>query len=319
MYRIEDMNSSRFLHPSVTNVSDHSVLVGHQSVDQINHLVLDSRFGIATTPPTNTNINTTTNPAPTPTIMTLEQRIPKAKRMRVRAVEFPVQFYQYSADLQNTSFAVSEVVDESETTSIVTIPNGNYTATQIAAELTTTTPGTNLAFSVVQGKIRVSNSSTTPIALSFAVTPDATFDRNRLKQKLGWCLGFRQATYIIPPNDGTVDGTIDAEGWFRQYTIQYVYLMVNDYSTNRQTTMTTCAPPINGDVLARITLDYTKYPIGNALPATEANGYLWSGVRTYSSGSTTLDRLALHFCDEGGRPLYLNQSDFSIGLEIEHC
>lgn len=313
MYRIEDMNSSRFLHPSVTNVNDHSVLVGQQSVDKITHLVLDSRFGIATT---NTNTNTHPNTTPNSTIMPLEQRIPKAKRMRVCTVEFPVQFYQYSADLQNTSFAVTE----SETnTIIVTIPDGNYTATQIADELTTSTPGANLTFSAVQGKIRVSNSSVNPITLSFAVTQDAIFDRNRLKQKLGWGLGFRQATYVIPPNNGSIDGTIDAEGWFQPHTVRYAYLMLNDYSTNRQTTMTTCAPSLNGDVLARITLDYTKYPMHTTLPATEANGYLWSGVRTYSGGSTTLERLTLSFSDEGGRPLYLNQSDFSVGLEIEHC
>ena len=315
MYRIEDMNSSRFLHTSVTNVSDHSVLVGQQSVDQITHLVLDSRFGVATTTANTTTNTTHINTTPNSTIMTLERRIPKAKRMRVRAVEFPVQFYQYTAELQNTSFAVIE----SETNTIVTIPDGNYTATQIATELTTSTPGTTLAFSVVQGKIRISNSSTNPIALSFAVTQDATFDRNRLKHKLGWCLGFRQATYVIPPKIGTIDGTIDAEGWFQPHTIRYVYLMVNDYSTNRQTTMSTCAPSLNGDVLARITLDYTKYPMQSTLPATETNGYLWSGVRTYSGGSTTLDKMNLYFCQEGGQPLNLNQSDFSVGLEIEHC
>lgn len=243
--------------------------------------------------------------------MTLEQRIPKVKRMRVRTVEFPVQFYQYSAELQNTSFAVTE----SETNTIVTIPDGNYTAAQIIDELNTSTPGTTLVFSVVQGKIRISNGSANPITLSFAVTQDAIFDRNRLKQKLGWCLGFRQATYIIPQNNGT----IDAEAWFQPYTIRYVYLMLNDYSTNRQTTMATCAPYINGDVLAKITLDYTKYPIHSVLPATEANGYLWSGVRTYSGGSMNLDRLGIYVCNEEGRPLNLNQSDFSVGLEIEHC
>jgi hypothetical protein len=311
-----------FMHPSIANTNDHAILVGPRSAEQMVQLVVDSRFGVVSTHSTQstyTNINevSTLFATPVPTTIPLETRLAKVKSMTVRACEFPVQFDQYSTALQNTSFAVGTggVGANESTSSIVTIPDGNYTATQIASTLSDIS-GTNLSFYVNnRGRIEARNLSSEPVLLSFSVTPDATFDRYRLKQKLGWGLGFRQARYDIPAG-----GTVEAEGVFQQQTVRYVYLVVNDFVMNRRTTLSTCAPQTNGgDVIARITLDSTRYPHASILPATEANGYLLSGVRTYSGESANIDRLAVHFCDEYGRALYLNEADFSAVLEIEYC
>jgi hypothetical protein len=297
--------SSRFLHPSVKQVGDHAVLVGTNTHEQTTQLIVDTRFGTASTlsnscPETNTY-------TPAPIIVSLETRIPKIQSMRVHSCEFPVQMYQYSAALQNTSFASGG--------NVATIPGNNYTLSTMVDTLSSIS-GTGLGFSVGEhGRIiaRNINVSGGPINLSFAVTEETNFDRYRLKQKLGWCIGFRQSEYTIG-----VGESVEAEAFFQAQTVRYVYLAVNDYATNRRTSLKTCAPETNGDVLARIDLDGQLYPFGSVLPATEKNGHLWSGVRTYSNGGANLDRVALHFCDEYGRALDINHAEFSVGLEICH-
>ena len=305
-YQSTDMLNTRFLHPSVKQVGDHAVLVGTNTYEQTTQLVVDTRFGIASTQSSQSCAETNTY-TPTPIIVALETRIPKMKSMRVHSCEFPVQIYPYSAALQNTSFASGG--------SVATIPDGIYTLALMVSKLSSIS-GSGLRFSVGdRGRIVASlgDGISGPITMTFAVTEETNFDRYRLKQKLGWCLGFRQAEYTI-----TSETPIEAEAFFQTQTIRYVYLAVNDYATNRNTSLKTCAPETNSDKLARIDLDGQLYPFNSVLPATEKNGYLWSGVRTYSNGGANLDRVALHFCDEYGRALDINRADFSVGLDICH-
>jgi hypothetical protein len=53
------------------------------------------------------------------------------------------------------------------------------------------------------------------------------------------------------------------------------------------------------------------------LPAVEQRGYLKSGCRQYS-GASDIEKISVYFCDEYGRVLDINRTDFSIGFDIIH-
>lgn len=308
-----------FLAPGTVVTPDaHPVTVGAVRPRRTTQLVVDTRFGdsvgganATATGPICAETNTY---VPATVVVPLETRVANLLSMRVHSVEFPLQFYQYSSALQNTSFAAGTPGELTEA-NLATIPDGNYTASGIATALSAIS-GTGLAFSVSasSGRVVATNIGGGPVEVRFAVTSAHAFDRHRLKQKLGWMLGFREASYVIPSG-----GAVEAEAFFQEQTVRYAYLMVDDFVNARRGSLQSCAPELKSSALARVAIDYERYPFGSVIPATEANGYLWSGTRTYTESSAApLTKVGLHFCDEFGRALPLNRAEYAACLEIDN-
>lgn len=300
---VVDKRPDFFMNPRIENVGGRDVMTNVHAPEQKSTLVFDSRFGDSGGP-TSLICSSTNTFVPSPITVQLKSRIAKISQMQICSCEFPMSFYQYSASLQNTTFAIDN--------ELFTIPNGNYSLSTIVDGLENTVGISPLTFRAVNDRVSITNNSENAVTIQFAVTADMLFDKYRMKTKLGWCIGFRNPSYVIPAGN-----TIVSDASFQPQTVKYVYIAVCDFVPQSRTSMLTCAPESGGSILARITLDIHNYPMNTILPAVEQRGYLKSGCRQYS-GASDIEKISVYFCDEYGRVLDINRTDFSIGFDIIH-
>jgi hypothetical protein len=251
---------------------------------------------------------------------TLSQKITDVKSISVANVEVPNTLYNISAAMGNNYFAI--VASNSATVNLITIPDGIYTASNIASAINTVitavlgaSPPLSYTLSSTSNYSGFSNSSSSvSYTLQFAVTPTGTADKYNFKSKLGWFLGFRNITYTVRTN-----GSIASESIVNINNKKYVYLAVDEYATTYQNSFLTSLPfsSISKNIIAKIQLDTRTWPFGYMIPANAHIGSLMSDTRAYS-GKVDIQKLGIQLLDEDGNPVNLNGQDFSFGLVIDY-
>jgi hypothetical protein len=174
----------------------------------------------------------------------------------------------------------------------------------------------NLEYSVSANHTVITNDNNYDVTIHFDVDNEGKTDKYNFKNKLGWMLGFRQQSYTIDRDGGSITSESIAD--FNQP--RYLYLVVDEYGGSGKQNSFVCPLPkslINKHILARISMDYTTYPFGSVLTANTVNGYLLSDTRCYT-GKKDLQKLGVELVNEYGNTVNLNGLDFSAALEIEH-
>ena len=285
--------SSFFALPKTETTSGHSVITNAWGPTRCTQVCVDTRTGDY--PVLCAKRGAVTVPFPT--------RVGMVSSMRVLSCEIPATFRQYSASSQNTTFSVGDG-------QMVTVPDRNWTAVELTTYLSSIS-GTNLSFAYDADTNRVSMTnigvSGDPVAVSFSCSPHSVFERTRLKNRLGWCMGFRRPEYVVPGG-----GTVFAEGAFVEKPTSVIYLRVVDNQSSSENSMTVCSFSSDSTILARITTDATD----GTMFASTINGRLISGTRKYS-GKTDLDRVTVELVDGYGNPV-ATDTDFSVCLEMVH-
>jgi hypothetical protein len=220
-----------------------------------------------------------------------------------------MSFYNVSQDNGNASF----MIQYNSVNNLVTATDGYYTnVNALASSLSSNV----LSYAVPVKHTVITNYNNYDITVCFDVDNDGNTDKYNFKNKLGWLMGFRQQSYIIPKNGGTI--TAESIADFNQP--RYLYLVVDEYGGSGKQNSFICPLPkslINKQILARITMDYTIFPFGSVLTANTFNGYLLSDTRSYT-GKKDLQKLGVELVNEYGSTVNLNGIDFSAALEIEH-
>jgi len=171
------------------------------------------------------------------------------------------------------------------------------------------------------------------ITVHFAVNEKGTFDKYNFKAKLGWIMGFRKISCNISYSSQSIVGIYDPMNGFGPAgqpltygefladlnSLRYVYLAMDVFNKGAQNSFIspTHSSLLNKNIIARISLDRSKYGFGTYLPANNQNGLLLSDRREYN-GKIDLHKLKLQIVNEMGIPLPLNGFDFSLCLELEH-
>jgi hypothetical protein len=124
---------------------------------------------------------------------------------------------------------------------------------------------------------------------------------------LGWTLGFRLGSYL------NIHEKICSEGLFDAGGDRYIYLCINDYQYNSNTSNTVCFDKsiLNEDVLAKIPMINGKF----SLIVNDNNNSL-AKIRRYN-GPINLSRLQIKIIDKFGTVIDLNNMDYSLTLELE--
>jgi hypothetical protein len=176
----------------------------------------------------------------------------------------------------------------------------------------------DLSFNVYNNFVisSVKNDSTyasTGVDVNFAVNSSNEFDKYNFKAKLGWLLGFRDTSYNMTRTTRTAEALPDLNG------PRYLYLVVDEFTKGNQSSFLAIntRSQIQGNILARITMNRTTFGFGNILPANNFNGYLLTDRRSYN-GRVDLQKLKIQLTDEYGTPVDLNGSGFSFCLEVEY-
>ena len=248
--------------------------------------------------------------------ITLPERINEVKAIRVRSVEIPMSFYNFSAALGNSFFKCTNLSNYQYAMCIV--PDGFYnnrtdlnTAinTQLGAGTIASSINTNQTFAI-------NGVSGHAVDVNFYVDICGNMDKYNFRSKMGWAMGFRDPSYCIMSGTGN---TMLAESNININTIRYLYLVVDEFTSNFPNSFV--APMnqylMNKKILARVCVDTTHFPYGSVLHGNEENGFIVSDHRRYQ-GKIDLQRLNIQLVTEWGTPVNLNGLDFSFILDIEH-
>lgn len=240
----------------------------------------------------------------------------KIMTMQVTAFEFPISYYVVSKRQGTNFFAVT--VDG--VSSIIVVPDGNYSAAAIVTLLNALNSGVSFIWHQEPdgsgtGQLTMTASgSALHLTLSFDTDIQGNVDQSPLQLKLGWMLGFRQPEY-------TGDSLYLSEGVVDLTGPKYIYLAVDDYNNNVNNGFYSAfnASILNNNILARIALqptasvhaiDYTNETVITSGSNMVAN------PRQYF-GPVDIRKLHIQLLDEYGRQIRLNSMDYSFCLTMQ--
>jgi hypothetical protein len=280
------------------------------------NLNIDSRFrdNYYSTASTNFNVN-------------LPLNIDNVLQMQLSNIELPTTYYAVSKQYGNNFFKIMVTLnDDSVSSTVITIPSGNYTQitiiniimtqlnllgkpfSYIAFNINLTGIQTGSAQTIVGPNQTVAGSDTVKnIELNFIADRNGLEDRNTpLPLKFGWLLGFRNGIYTGNINYVS-EGLIDLTG------PKYLFLVVDDYNNNVNNNFYSAfsSSILNKNILARISL-----LAGSSFNIVQQDNFnLISTPREYF-GPVNLQTMNIQLLDEYGRIVDINNMDFSFCLTL---
>lgn len=302
-----------FLEPKTKQYGTHMVMSNVHKPSRQKYINIDTKFRdeYNDTQTTNSNADLLSNQSATSNyFVTIPEKINDVKTISVTNIEMPMSFYNISANLGNNYFKT--LVSGNET--IVTIPDGNYSASTLETTLNELLAnlGIGLSFNI-DNNTHTSVVSDGSIEIHFDINNAGINDKFRFKSKFGWLLGFRDTTYTVT----TV--AITSECFSTLHGSKYLYLAIEEFNRGSQNSFVSplFSSFVNKNIIARIAIDKVNYPFGSILPANCYNGLLISDIRSYN-GKIDLQKLNISILNEDGIPITLNGLDFSFCLKVEH-
>lgn len=252
--------------------------------------------------------------SPTDFLYNLPIEIKNVLSMRLVSIELPNSWYLFSSSKKNNIFYISVGCSEDDMTDYkIEIPDGNYNYETLECYLNTNYfcdseleyPLQNIKFSINPQSLKTifevieSNKYTYTIKFSLDINEN-------IINTIGWILGFRFAVY--PKFSELVsEGLFDAGG------DRYVFLSINDFQYNNNTSNIVCFDKsiLSEDVIAKIPMVNGKL----SLVVNDNNNSL-SKIRRYN-GPVNLSKLQFKLLDHFGNIIDLNNMDFSMTIELQ--
>jgi len=238
-------------------------------------------------------------------------------QMQLNAIELPTSYYVISKQYSNNFFSITV----NGTTSLITIPDGNYSQNGIMNIINLQLSLQPAPISYVSFMVNLDSSQTgsaqtmvgpngggsvTTIELNFQADKFGNDDRNTpLPLKFGWLLGFRNGIYVGNVNYVS-ESIIDLSG------PKYFYLVIDDYNNNVNNNFYSAfnSSILNKNILARISLQSNLFNIME-----QNNLNIITTPRDYF-GPVNLQNMTIQLLDEYGRIVDLNNMDFSFCLTL---
>jgi len=270
-------------------------------------------------------------------LLNLPIKFQKVVSMQVSAIEFPVSFYGISSKYGNNYFyiAARQQLDEynfKEDFRIITIPDGNYNATDFVSTLNTllqlrnedqtfVDPGNLLNYIQFRLDITITGSGTGKLILEtyglFATMIDTiildfsrdiygNLDKAPVTNKIGMNMGFMKRKYQGQKK-------YVAESILEPANIRYIYLAIDDFnnSVNNNFICAFNQSIMNPNILARIPIKGSYFSL---LMDNDMENY--SEPRKYF-GPVDIQKLHIRVYDDHGRILDTNNGNFSFCLHFK--
>jgi hypothetical protein len=236
-------------------------------------------------------------------------------QMQLTAIELPITYYNVSKQYGNNFFSVTA----NTSTSVVTIPDGNYTHEGIVNIINNELVLLGYPFDKVVFLLNINNNSGSGqmmvgpldaslniLSLNFQADRFGVDDRNTpLPLKFGWTIGFRNGIYTNNLNYVS-EGVVDVSG------PRYLYLVVDDHNNNVNNGFYSAfnSSLLNNNILARISLQSNFFNVQST-----NNLNIITNPREYF-GPVNLQNMNVQLLDEYGRVVDLNNMDFSFCLTL---
>jgi len=260
----------------------------------------------------------------------LPSEIKNVVAMRLVSIEIPNAWYLFSSLKKNNIFEIvvfttqknrenSEVIKKTISYKIV-IPDGNYDCDTLQEYLNTTyfyesdLDANNLLqrikFSIdkqsLKSKFEILEKDSDDNNVS-QMSISVHFSKENSMNTVGWILGFRLGNYINIYDSLVSEGLFDAGG------DRYIYLSINDFQYNSNTSNMVCFDKsiLNENILAKIPMRDGKLSL-----IVNDNNHALVKLRRYN-GPITLSRLQIKIFDQFGSVIDLNHMDYSLTLELQ--
>ena len=237
--------------------------------------------------------------------------------MQLDSIELPLTFYNISKQYGNNFFTI----DASNSSQVITIPDGNYTFDGILIILNNTMTNlgglfSNIVFEIDNidnngsGRMIVGLKTGSPsfsFSLNFQVNKFGIEDRSTpLPLKLGWIFGFRNGIYVN-------NSVYISEGLVDLHTFRYLYLVIDDHNNNVSNNYFSAFTNsvLNKNILARISLQADTYSV-----LLQNNLNIITSPRRYF-GPVNIQNMTIQLLDEYGRIVDLNNMDLSFCLSLQ--
>ena len=301
MSKYFDTKNLTFMEPKVIENGNHMIMTNVHNEQKTKYINIDTRFQ------QEYNMNTTAD-----YVISLPQTLRDVQSMKMISAEIPISFFPFSLAFKNTYFKVTHG-SSPQSTKVVVIDDGNYTITTLLSEINAKIDISNLSIAESEhNTCTIENTTGNPVTIDFAVDEAGNDDKYMLKSKLGWCLGFRNPTYII---GDTLK--LHSESLYTLQPCKYLYLSIDDYHSHNPNSF--LVPGFQSffdtNILARISLNPFYYNYGTILVA-NSNSDLISDIRSYK-GKTDIQKLRIILYNEFGEKVDLNDMDISFALELK--
>jgi hypothetical protein len=287
-------------------------------------------------------------------VIQLPQKFTKVVSMQLAALEMPISFYGITSTFGNNYLYITvnyknlstdttaadlptfTVTDNGDGTSTVVgaffIPDGNYSAADLILRLNLLFRPLNTdnsylrpnnIFSYIQfkldisingsgsGKVTVITDGTKAgnvnyINFDFTLGSNGFVDGIDISSKFGWNLGFQKRQYS---NAKTYTG----ETIIEPSNVRYVYLVVDDYNNNVNNHFVSAFNKsiLGSNILARISMKGASFSLmmeNDFNTVTEPRRYF---------GPIDIQKLKIQLIDEYGKPLQMNNSDYSFCINLK--
>jgi hypothetical protein len=252
---------------------------------------------------------------PTDFLYNLPVEIKNVSAMRLVSIEIPNSWYLFSSKKKNNIFNII-VFNKREKTNkeyTIEIPDGNYNFDNLEHYLNThyfcdsdlEYPLKNVKFSINTNSLKSSFEIEEDDCFQYSIHFSLNSNENIINNA-GWILGFRIASYLNIRK-------IVSEGLFDAGGDRYVYLSINDFQYNSNTSNIVCFDKniLNEDVIAKIPMENGKL----SLIINDNNNNL-AKVRRYN-GPINLSKIQIKILDLFGNVIDLNNMDFSFCLTFQ--
>lgn len=277
----------------------------------------------------------------------LKEPLKKVTSMQLVSIELPRTWHMYSKEHMNVDMTINlfNLAAPPINVSVpIQLPNGNYNPddfTYTMNNILKNDPYLNILLCYVDNingqavfalDPTVTDSPTNPMSAAYSPTfyYEVIFldplQQQDIKSTLGWCLGFRKASYVVLQDPQVTSytysssgatlfyGFLQSESTFGSCIENYLYIEVDDFNNNYSTNLIVSQSFksfIGQSVLGRITLDNAPYAI------TETNkSDLINRTREYF-GPVSITKLKVRVLNKFGVPVNLLQNDYSFVLEFK--
>ena len=236
-------------------------------------------------------------------------------QMQLTSIELPTTYYNVSKQYGNNFFSVTA----NTSTSVVNIPDGNYTYTGIVNVINNELLLLGYPFDKVVFLLNINNNSGSgqmmvgpldaslnTLSLNFQADKYGIDDNSTpLPLKFGWTMGFRNGVYVNNLNYVS-EGVVDVTG------PRYVYLVVDDHNNNVNNGFYSAfnSSLLNNNILARISLQSHFFDV-----QLSNNLNIVTNPREYF-GPVNIQNINIQLLDEYGRVIDLNNMDYSFCLTL---
>jgi hypothetical protein len=240
-------------------------------------------------------------------------------QMQLTSLELPTTYYNVSKQYGNNFFSITA----NTSTSVVNIPDGNYTYDGIVNIINNQLTNLGAPFNEIVFLLNINNNSgsgqmmvgikpppnittITSLSLNFQADRFGIDDRSTpLPLKFGWTLGFRNGIYENNLNYVS-EGVVDVTG------PRYIYLVVDDHNNNVNNGFYSAfnSSLLNNNILARISLQSRFFDV-----QISNNLNIVTTPREYF-GPVNIKNINIQLLDEYGRVLDINNMDYSFCLTL---